>query len=537
MRFGIVRPWRAASSLALAALVGAAGVISSGATPSAATPSGGVGSLTQAIDQVLADARLQGSQADVVVRSATTGETLYNHLGTNRLVPASNDKAYSSLAAMQVLGPDYRFSTTVAAGGAQTGSALGGDLFLRGTGDPTLQPADYDALAAAVAAAGVKVVSGRLVADDTFFDHRQYGDNWAWDNNPFSFQPEISALTVAADAVFDVGSLTVETRPGAAAGQPAVVRTVPATDFVHITNQATTAAAGSGDNISVERRNGVNDIVVTGTIATDAGVDSTLSTVTDPTGYAAALFRDDLQRHGVRVAGPTVRGATPAGARAITTRQSIPLSQLLIPFLKLSNNGHAEILVKAMGAKVQGVGSWDAGLPSVTGVASQLGVDTGTVQIVDGSGLSNLDFIPALQTTNLLIGAQKEPWFQTWFDALPIAGQSDPLVGGTLRRRMTGTPAAGNVHAKTGTLTGASALSGYVTDADGERLVFSIMENNYLSGAPKDLEDAIAIDLAEFSRTSGVPASRAATARPAMTRPALDPHGHAVECSWTRSGC
>jgi D-alanyl-D-alanine carboxypeptidase/D-alanyl-D-alanine-endopeptidase (penicillin-binding protein 4) len=375
------------------------------------------------------------------------------------------------------------------------------------------------------------------VADDTFFDHRQLGNNWAWDNSPFFFQPEISALTVAADANFNVGSLTVETRPGASAGQPAVVRTVPDTDFVRIVNQATTGPAGSGDGISVERELGVNRIVVTGTIATDAGVDSTLSTVSDPTGYAAALFRDALARHGVRVTGATARAATPAGAHTVTSRQSIPLSQLLTPFLKLSNNAHAEILVKAMGQKVQRVGSWDAGLGSVASVASQLGVDTSALQLVDGSGLSNLDFVPALQTTNLLIGAQHEPWFQTWFDALPIAGQPDPLVGGTLRNRMRGTPAAGNVHAKTGTLTGASALSGYVTDADGERLVFSIMENNYLTGAPKDLEDAIAIDLAEFSRTSGLPAGHAAGARPATARPALDPRGHAVECTWTRAGC
>jgi D-alanyl-D-alanine carboxypeptidase/D-alanyl-D-alanine-endopeptidase (penicillin-binding protein 4) len=136
------RLYRGASGLLLAALVSAAGVISSGASPSAATPSGAVDGLGQALDQLLADARLQGAQADVVVRSAGTGEVLYNHLGANRLVPASNTKAYSSLAAMQVLGPDYRFSTTVAAGGAQSGSTLAGDLFLKGTGDPTVQPAD-----------------------------------------------------------------------------------------------------------------------------------------------------------------------------------------------------------------------------------------------------------------------------------------------------------------------------------------------------------------------------------------------------------
>jgi D-alanyl-D-alanine carboxypeptidase/D-alanyl-D-alanine-endopeptidase (penicillin-binding protein 4) len=221
----------------------------------------------------------------------------------------------------------------------------------------------------------------------------------------------------------------------------------------------------------------------------------------------------------------------------VTTRQSIPLAQLLTPFLKLSNNGHAEILVKAMGQKLSGQGSWDAGLAAETAAVGQMGVDLNAVQLVDGSGLSNLDFVSSLQTTNLMIAAQQQPWFSTWFNALPIAGEADPLVGGTLRHRMVNTPAAGNVHAKTGTLTGASALSGYVTDADGERLVFSIMENNYLSGAPKDLEDAIAIDLAEFSRQTGVPASHAAPSGRALTRAALDPRNRDRECSWTKAGC
>jgi D-alanyl-D-alanine carboxypeptidase/D-alanyl-D-alanine-endopeptidase (penicillin-binding protein 4) len=508
-----------------------------GAGSVAAIAPTGVQSLGQAIDQVLTDSRLQGSQADVVVRSASTGETLYSHEAANRLVPASNAKAYSSLAAMKVLGPDYRFSTTVAATGRQSGDTLAGDLYLRGTGDPTLQPADYDALAAAVAAAGVRRVAGRLVADDTFFDKRALGNNWAWDNLPFSFQPEVSALTVAADGNFDVGSITVETRPAATVGQPAQVRAVPNTDFVHFLDQATTGPAGSGDAINVERELGSNTIVVSGSIAVDAGVDSTLSTVHDPSGYAAALFGDALRRHRVLVEDPTGRGATPAAARTVTTRQSIPLAQLLTPFLKLSNNGHAEILVKAMGQKLSGQGSWDAGLAAETAAVGQLGVDLNAVQLVDGSGLSNLDFVSSLQTTNLMIAAQRQPWFSTWFNALPIAGEADPLVGGTLRHRMVNTPAAGNVHAKTGTLTGASALSGYVTDADGERLVFSIMENNYLSGAPKDLEDAIAIDLAEFSRQTGVPASHAAPSARALTRAALDPRNRDRECSWTKAGC
>jgi D-alanyl-D-alanine carboxypeptidase/D-alanyl-D-alanine-endopeptidase (penicillin-binding protein 4) len=518
-----------------AVLLASASAAAGGSTRRASAQQAGIDGLRQAIDAILADPRLDGAQADVVVRSASGGETLYSHTPDNRLVPASNAKLYSSIAAMKVLGPDYRFSTTVAAGGSQSGSTLAGNLYLKGTGDPTVQPADYDGLAGAVAAAGIKTVTGELVADDSFFDHRRLGDNWAWDNNPFSFQPEISALTVAADAVFDVGSLTVVIRPGLAAGDPAQVGTDPQTSFVQIDDQATTGAPGSPSTISVERQLGVNTIVVTGSIPAGGAAESHLSTVSNPTGYAASLFADALARHSVQLIRGTSAGSTPSDTRTIAQRQSIPLSQLLPPFLKLSNNAHAEILVKAMGRRVRGQGTWDAGLSVVDEVIGGLGVETGKLQLVDGSGLSNLDFVPAQQSTAILIAAQRQPWFSAWYDALPIAGEPEPLVGGTLSSRMRNTRAAGNVHAKTGTLTGASALSGYATDADGERLVFSVMENNYLSAAPKDLEDAVAVELAGFSRGRGVlgPPARARQPAPAV----VDVHGRAVECSWVHEGC
>jgi D-alanyl-D-alanine carboxypeptidase/D-alanyl-D-alanine-endopeptidase (penicillin-binding protein 4) len=533
---------RGQSARLVAAVLGAAvlagvALAADGARGAAAVQQGGVDGLAQVINQALLDPRLAGAQADVLIRSAATGESLYARSEQNRLVPGSNEKLYTSVAAMDVLGPDYRFSTTVSADGRRDGPVQVGNLYLRGTGDPTVTPADYDALAGRVAASGVRLVTGRLVADDTFFDAPRLGNNWAWDNLPFFFQPEISALTVAADADFNVGSIRVEVRPGAAPGAPARITTVPATGFVHFVNQATTGAAGSGDTISEDRQLGVDTIVVTGSIATDVPVDANLVTVANPSGYAATLFREALARHGVSVRGEIATAATPAGASPIADRQSMPLSQLLIPFLKLSNNGHAEILAKAMGQKVRGRGSWDAGTAVILDTVAKLGVDVGAVQIVDGSGLSNLDFIPPQQTTNLLLGARQRPWFQTWYDALPIAGVPDRLVGGTLRSRMAGTKAAGNLHGKTGTLTGASALSGYVTDADGELLVFSIMENNYTSAAPKDLEDVIAVAAANFSRNAAASTRLPATARPAPARAALDPRTRGRECSWTRTGC
>ena len=510
------------------------GTVSSSVVKASQTPRASLDSLQSAIDAVLADQRLAGAQADVDVRSAKDGSVLYAQNENNRLIPASNAKLYSSTAALKALGGDYTFKTIVSADGQQYGPVLNGNVYLKGTGDPTITPADYDALAARIADSGIRVITGKLVADDTFFDSRQLGNNWAWDNGPFSYQPEISALTVAADANFDIGSLTIETTP-AAPGKPPLVRAVPDTSFVTIQNNATTGAEGSANTISIDRQQGVNKIIVSGSIPAGSAAESDLVTVTDTTGYVQSLFRDDLQRHGVIVVN-TDRGSTPATARTIASRSSIPLSQLYTPFLKLSNNGIAEILVKTMGAVTQKQGTWDAGLNTELSTLGDLGVDTNKIQIVDGSGLSNLDFVSPAQTTNLLLAAHSQPWFSTWYNALPIAGQSDPLIGGTLRSRMIGTKAAGNVHAKTGSLVGVSALSGYVTDADGDPLVFSIMENNYIAGSPKPLEDAIAVDLANFSQQNGVQ-TRARSAPLQTLKTAVPSKQDGLECSWTKPGC
>jgi D-alanyl-D-alanine carboxypeptidase/D-alanyl-D-alanine-endopeptidase (penicillin-binding protein 4) len=141
--------------------------------------------------------------------------------------------------------------------------------------------------------------------------------------------------------------------------------------------------------------------------------------------------------------------------------------------------------------------------------------------MADGSGLSRSNRTTAQDVSTVLTKAQKARWYSTWYGALPIAGEPDRLVGGTLRSRMQNTPAAGNAHAKTGTLTGATGLSGYVTDRSGQRLVFSVVLNGYAGAAPKDIEDKIAVRLA-----GGDPAT-SRTLRTAQVGPQL-------ECSWIK---
>ena len=488
-----------------------------------------VETLRQDLDAILAQPGIAEAHASVQVRTAT-GDPLYDREGGERLMPASNAKLFSSVAALEVLGPDHRFPTTVLTDGDRRGSVLRGDLYLRGQGDPTMLAADYDDLAAKVATSGVRRVSGRLVADDTWYDANRLGNSWAWDDEPFYYSGQVSALTVSPDEDYDAGTVIVEARPGANVGDQARIEVVPATGHVRIVNRATTSADGA-TTVSVERAHGTNTIDVTGAIPVGAGASQDWATVSEPTGYAADVFRRALDRHGVRVSGPTTSAATPAGATVVAAHESMPLGELLVPFLKLSNNGHAEVLVKEMGRAVADEGSWSAGLAAETEALSRLGVDAAALRLVDGSGLSRQDFVTPTQVNDLLVAARGRPWFQTWYAALPIAGESDRFVGGTLRSRMVGTPAAGNVHAKTGSLTAVTALSGYVTSADGEPLVFSILQNYYLGVNAKQVEDQIAIRLADFSRT----ATPDQAARGIPRVPATDYGPDGVECSWVKA--
>ncbi len=184
------------------------------------------------------------------------------------------------------------------------------------------------------------------------------------------------------------------------------------------------------------------------------------------------------------------------------------------------------MLTKELGRVLSGSGTWSAGLAAIGEYVGDNGVNTGTLRQRNGSGLSRRNLIPPAELVALLAAARAEPWFDTWYAALPIAGNAERFVGGTLRTRMRGTAAANNVHAKTGSLTGASSLSGYVTDADGHLLAFSIVLNNYLTSSVKGLEDQIAIALASYTEQGTTPARLTAPEAPRV------PDG--LECSWVK---
>jgi D-alanyl-D-alanine carboxypeptidase/D-alanyl-D-alanine-endopeptidase (penicillin-binding protein 4) len=479
------------------------------------------------IDALLDDPSLEGGASGVTVTDPGTGEVLYSRDGGERLVPASNMKLFTAAAALDVLGADHTFSTEVVAEGHGHRRSVQ-DLYLVGGGDPTLSADDLDALAADVAASGVRTVLGDVRADDTWFDSERLVDDWWPEDEPYAYSAQISALTVAHGERYDTGVTEVVVAPGAA-GEPAVVDLGAAEGYAELDNRAVTGPAGGTGSVVVDRPVGTNTITVTGTIPAGAAPVTALRTVDEPAGLAGHLFTRALERHGVTVEGGVGFGEAPErgrrGARLVAGHESPELGEILVPFMKFSNNAHAEMLVKSIGREVAGEGSWDAGLAGVERSLSGLGVDTSDLVLNDGSGLSRGNLVTADTVADLLVSTRDASWYGVWEDSLPVAGVSDPFTGGTLRYRMGGTAAAGAVLAKTGTMTGISALSGYVDGrGGGDGLVFSIVNNGYSGPAPTPVQDAIAVRLAEYlgHRTPTSVRSQSAPAQP----------GGELECSW-----
>lgn len=498
--------------------------------PTVATAQKGQPELSSAIDALLTDPRFDGATVSVVVRDATTGELLYERDSEQRLHPASNAKLFSSAAAMDMLGPGYRFETELLAADPVTGTALRSDLFLRGGGDPTTLAEDYRGLARQLRAAGVQVVKGDLVADDTLFDDVPLGRAWSWDDESAYYSAATSALTVAPDTDYDSGTVIVRTSPSDEGAEPSVVLQ-PETGVVDVVNEATTGPAGSPNSLSVERLHGTDTIRITGTIPAGGSSDQEWVAVSDPTTYAADVLARALDREGIRLKGEVREGSTPESAKVLATHASMTVEELLTPFMKLSNNMHAEALVKTLGVASGGSGSWSDGLDVVRSYLGSHGVETGSLRIADGSGLSRFNLVSADDVADFLVSVRSEPWFEAWYAALPVAGNPDRSIGGTLRNRMRNTAAANNLHGKTGSLTSVTALSGYVTNADGRELVFSMITNNYLS-SPRSQEDALGVTLASWSEAEGAD-EPGANGRALRRTTVYGPEG--VECSWVKA--
>jgi D-alanyl-D-alanine carboxypeptidase/D-alanyl-D-alanine-endopeptidase (penicillin-binding protein 4) len=456
------------------------------------------------------------AQLAVKVSSLDTGRTLFEENAQKLLLPASVMKIFTVAAALDRLTPDFRFKTSVYANAKpDAAGTVKGDLSIYGRGDPSLSATfnngDYfkavKELAESIAAAGVKRVEGDLVGDESYFAGAPYGFAWSWADLQWYYGAEVSALSV------NNNSLDLFIKPGASTGAQCSVTTGPPTPVVTINNRTTTSPRGTKRELVVYRALGENVIEISGSLPQDdPGYTGSVS-VSHPALVFVYMLRSALAERGVSVTGksrtinaPALSSFTNNAAQSkmveITSRMSPPLGVIAAQTLKPSQNLYAELILRTLGRErgdnTQGT-SEAAGVSVVRKFLSEAGINPNDVVMWDGSGLSRRDLITANATVQLLTYMSRHRFANVFRDALPIAG-----VDGTLARRMKGTPAAGNARAKTGTIETVATLSGYVTSASGERLVFSVLLNNYPegSGARRVFTDDLAVLLASFSGRS-----------------------------------
>ena len=478
----------------------AMGVIALAGPIAPATPASAAGkdpALAVKLGTVLSDSRVKKARTAAAVYDTELGAEVYGYHPTRATTPASNTKIVTAAAAMHVLGPTYRFSTEVIRRASVSKGVVQGNLYLKGYGDPSSRVSDYASLARQIRAAGITRFTGGLVADGTWFDSQRYNPNWSKGYAADYYAAPITALTVAPNSDFDAGTIFVNYRPGAK-GKPVKITISPAAaaSVVRIAN--TSSTGGSRNTIKINRTYGSNKITISGHLPADRGTSSAQITVDRPELYAGAVLRAELAKVGVRVAGPTVIGTTPATGRRLLGRDtSMPLSSLLRPFLKYSNNMIAESLGKAMSRKTGGKGTWAGGIAQTRAYLTTRHVPLAGVVLVDSSGLSRATKLTPRALIATLVAVRRESWFPTFYAALPVAGNTKRSIGGTLRYRLNNTRAANNAHAKTGSLTGVTALSGYVTGRNGHLYVFSML-SEYRTISPRPAENTLVLSLANW---------------------------------------
>jgi PBP4 family serine-type D-alanyl-D-alanine carboxypeptidase len=459
--------------------------------------------LSRLIDPILQDARLDGVTTGIVVKSLERGANeavLYQRDADKLLTPASNLKLLTSATALQRLGEEYRYKTEVfLSAPVNNGGILKGDVIVKGYGDPTLHTEDslqvqdgvsVEQIVKLLQAEGIKQIHGDIVVDDSFFDSNRLGLGWAWDDESYYYNAQISALAI------NRGTVRLDYKPASAPGRPVTVELLPKTDYVQVINEAVTVDKGVENTFAIERERAKNIIYVKGNLPIDASPDYERITVEEPALYAGTVLKEKLTEAGIRLQkNSEVRaGTVPENSVKIGELESEPLAEIVQYLLKVSDNFYAEMLTKTLGAELNEEGSAEAGIEVILDDMAQLGVNT-TFDMVDGSGLTRYNQITPNQIVALLEAFTQEAEFESFYDALPIAG-----VDGSLKNRMKDTPAEGNARAKTGSLTGVNSLSGYVTTKDGEKLCFSIVMNGNIGSAGDltDIQDQIVAALAAY---------------------------------------
>jgi D-alanyl-D-alanine carboxypeptidase/D-alanyl-D-alanine-endopeptidase (penicillin-binding protein 4) len=491
------------------------------------------------VDALLTEAHARKADWGILIANRDTGETLFDLNADRYFTPASNAKLFTSVFALATLGTGYRFNTTLeATTPLDSDGKLPGDLLLVGRGDPDLSNRKFPfrgkverdgptekilaEMADAAVAHGLKEVEGDIVADDRYIPFDPYPAGWSIGDLFFAFGAPVTAIA------FNDNSVTIRMSPGIHAGDPALMVVDPAEAASGFTQQITTSAIGTDPQLAVVRQPGLNFLLLRGSVPLGHAPVKLDLAITDPAETTARTLRHLLEVRGVFIKGgvrveeaPAPQALKPgeapgllspelktaeensaASVRVLAEHVSPPLLESVRVLNKMSQNLHAELLLRTIAREKAGIGSTEIGLKLEQDFLKSVGVAEDDAALSDGSGLSTNNLVTPRAVVALLQYAIHQHWGPDFMATLPIAG-----VDGTLEDRLKDTPAAGLIQAKTGGLENVHALSGYATTASGEYLVFSIFVNNDPEKGRESIAaiDAIALAMVE---TLGTPTNQ-----------------------------
>jgi serine-type D-Ala-D-Ala carboxypeptidase/endopeptidase (penicillin-binding protein 4) len=436
----------------------------------------------------------------LLITDATTGETLFEKNADRFFIPASNLKLFTTALALAKLGSDFCFHTTLETSGTVSPAGkLSGDLILVGRGDPNISnrkfpfegKEEFDGapekvlaeLADKLVSKGVKEITGDVVGDDSYFPRERYPSGWEIDDMVWQYGAAVSAIVV------DDNTVTLTLTPGEKMGDPVQAVVEPATPDFTVDDQVITTAAEVKPDLTLTREPGANLVDVRGTLPAKSTPRRLVLAIEEPAQHAAALLARLLADRGIQVDGKPralhVVDTTSAPRTVLAEHVSVPLSEEVKLVNKISQNLHAEVLLRAA-ARQSGI--WmkpEDLLKFPEDFYAAAGIADGDVVQTDGSGLSRRDVVTPRAVVAILRYAQTQPWFGAYYDSLPVAG-----VDGSLQDRMKDTPAAGRIHAKTGSVEHVRNLSGYAETPGGRKLIFSFLSNNQ-GGKNHEAADAL----------------------------------------------
>jgi serine-type D-Ala-D-Ala carboxypeptidase/endopeptidase (penicillin-binding protein 4) len=436
---------------------------------------------------------------------AETGETFAEQDADELFIPASNVKLYTTALALERLGSEYRFTTAVLPGpGWSKGQTTVSSIRLVGGGDPNLSgrtlPFSQDAeagdplaainqLADQIANAGIRRIEGDVIGDDTRYPYSPYPGGWTFDDGLWYYGTPVSALAV------NDSSVHLRVAP-AAPGELADVYLTPDVDAFIVQNQILTAPGGES-HVSIARLPGSNELVLSGTIGQNAPPVNEDLGVADPALFAARALKTALEDRGISVEGDAtadhsqfteadtgVGSDVAASPAELASLKSAPLSQVIQVINKVSQNLHAEMLLREVGLETRKTGTLDAGLNERDAFLEEAGIPPASFSMVDGSGLARQNLASPSATVMLLQYMWRRPERDVWLASLPTGG-----IDGSLHRRFRTIAGGQRVHAKTGSMSHVSTLSGYLQRSNGSWVIFSMMANSEANQDAAEVRD------------------------------------------------